>query len=67
MTARLVQAENYRKHVLFPGSTASVSPAEKLFNHQQRELLQRFGVVGKLPTTTGWQPVLPEMHIRACS
>src|SRR6478672_12831259 len=34
-------------------------PAEKLFNHQQHELLQRFGVVGKLPTTTGWQPALP--------
>jgi hypothetical protein len=23
------------------------------------EFLQRVGVVGKLPTTTGWQPVLP--------
>src|SRR6478736_1258275 len=33
-------------------------PAEKLFD-LSRSFPQRFGVVGKLPTTTGQRPVLP--------
>jgi len=31
-------------------------------NVRCEEFLQRVGVVGKLPTTTGWQPVLPRIR-----
>ena len=63
MTARLVQAENYRKRVLFPGSTGcqpvlfgSLPKSSSIISNRSSCTL---GVVGKLPTTTGWQPVLP--------
>ena len=58
MTARLVQAENYRKRVLFPGSTGcqpvlfgSLPKSSSIISNE--EFLRRFGVVDKLPTTTG--------------
>jgi len=38
-------------------------PAEKLCERSTREVFATCGtIVGKLPTTTGWQPVLPRVR-----
>ena len=63
MTAQLVQVENYRSLVLLLG-TAGCQPAEKLSEFRCSSYCVVLEIVGKLPTTTGRQPVLPRSGIR---
>jgi thiazole synthase len=62
--ARFVQAENKRAPSVFSAERRLRAcpfrqPAEKLFECSTTTIHQTWNGVGKLPTTTGWQPVLP--------